>query len=52
MRTTILSSALCATLVSAFWFALTSSLTDMTRRDCQQGVERACLQLKKDGVQL
>lgn len=35
-----------------FWFALTSSLTDMIRRDCRAGVEQACLQLKADGVKV
>lgn len=52
MRTTLISATLCATLVAGFWYALTSGLTDMTRRDCSAGVERACLQLKKDGVRL
>lgn len=52
MRTILISGTLCATLTAAFWYALTSSLTDMTRSDCRAGVERACLQLKKDGVRL
>ena len=52
MRTTFIGATLCATLTAAFWYALTSTLTDMTRRDCQAGVEQACLQLQKDGVRL
>jgi len=50
MRTFLLTSALCATLAAGFWYALTSTLTDMTRRDCQLGHTAACLQLTKDGV--
>lgn len=50
MRTTITSLALCAGLTAGFWYALTTSLTDMTMRDCRAGVERACAELKRDGV--
>lgn len=50
MRSTLASAALWAAITCGFWFALTSSLTDMTRRGCQAGVEQACLQLKADGV--
>jgi hypothetical protein len=50
MRTFLASSALCLSLGAGFWFALTSSLTDMTRADCLAGVERACQQLMVDGV--
>ena len=32
---------------AGFWFALTSTLDDMTRRDCEYGVQAACEQLKK-----
>lgn len=52
MRTILIGGTLCATLTAAFWYGLTTTLTDMTQRDCQAGIERACLQLKKDGVQL
>lgn len=47
MRTFLASSALCLSLGAGFWFALTSSLTDMTRADCLSGVQRACAQLEK-----
>ncbi len=33
---------------TGFWFALTSTLDDMTRRDCElYNVQAACEQLKK-----
>ncbi len=51
MRTFLASTTLCLGLSAGFWFALTSSLTDMTKADCQAGVHRACDQLRKDGVQ-
>lgn len=50
MRTIIFSTLLCASLVAGFWYALTSTLTDMTRLDCEMGHTAACLQLTKDGV--
>jgi hypothetical protein len=36
---------------AGFFHALSSTLTDMTRRDCRLGVSAACLQLQRDGVQ-
>ena len=50
MRTFLTSTTLCLSLGAGFWFALTSSLTDMTRADCLAGVQRACDQLNQDGV--
>jgi len=32
--------------IISFW-ALSSTLTDMTRNDCQAGVQRACEELQK-----
>ena len=52
MRTTLISATLCATLLAGFWYALTSTLTDLTIRDCKAGALSACAQLKKDGVKL
>ena len=52
MQTTLISATLCAALAAGFWFALTSTLTDLTIRDCKAGVLSACAQLKKDGVKL
>lgn len=51
MRTFLTSSALCLSLSAGFWFALTSSLTDMTKADCLAGVQRACAQLNQEGAQ-
>ena len=50
MRTFLASTALCLSLGAGFWYALTSSLTDMTKTDCLAGVQRACDQLNRDGV--
>ena len=51
MRPFITSSILCLGLTAGFWFSLTSTLTDMTIKDCRAGVQRACDQLQKEGVQ-
>jgi hypothetical protein len=51
MRTILLGSTLCLGLTAGFWYSLTSTLTDMTIRDCRAGVQKACNQLQKDGVQ-
>jgi hypothetical protein len=34
-----------------FFYALSSTLTDLTRRDCSLGVPAACEQLQHAGVQ-
>lgn len=52
MRTFLASSTLCLALAAGFWYALTSTLTDLTIRDCKAGALSACAQLKKDGVKL
>jgi hypothetical protein len=51
MRTFLASTGLCLALSAGFWFALTSTLTDLTIRDCRAGVSQACEQLRRDGVQ-
>lgn len=51
MQTFLASSTLCLALGFGFWYALTTSLTDLTIRDCRAGIERACDQLRQDGVQ-
>jgi hypothetical protein len=51
MRTFLASTGLCLALSAGFWFALTSTLTDLTTRDCRAGVSQACEQLRRDGVQ-
>ena len=50
MRPFLDSSTLCLALGLGFWYALTSTLTDMTQRDCKAGVQRACDQLKREGA--
>lgn len=52
MRTFLASTLLCFGLGAGFWFALTSTLTDLTIRDCQAGMTQACEQLRRDGVEL
>lgn len=51
MRPFLASFTLCLALGLGFWYALTSTLTDMTQRDCKAGVQRACDQLQR-GVAL
>jgi hypothetical protein len=51
MRTFLASTGLCLALSAGFWFALTSTLTDLTIRDCRAGVSQACEQLRRDRVQ-
>lgn len=50
MRSFIALPLLWALLAVGFWYSLTSSLTDMTRRDCRAGGKLACQQLQNDGV--
>lgn len=52
MRQAIASTGLCCALAAGFWYALTTTLTDMTVADCQAGVTRACAQLQADGHQV
>lgn len=47
----LLAFSLCLSIGAGFWYALTSTLTDMTKADCLYGVQSACDQLKRDGVQ-
>jgi hypothetical protein len=49
MRTLFAYAGLWLTIGAGFWFALSSTMNDMTRRDCQLGSQRACIQLAKDG---
>lgn len=51
MRTFLASSTLCLALGVGFWYALSTSLANLTIRDCRAGVERACEQLRQSGVQ-
>lgn len=51
MRPKISASLLCLALSAGFWYSITSTLDDLTRRDCRAGVQRACDQLAKAGLQ-
>jgi|TARA_Y100000033_G_scaffold41536_1_gene42028 hypothetical protein len=42
----IVVAIFCVLLGGAFWYSLNSTLTDMTQRDCNAGVQRACDSLK------
>ena len=46
----LLTFTLCLSIGAGFWYALTSTLTDMTKADCRAGVKRACDQLNRDEV--
>lgn len=46
MRTFFTSTTLCLALMAGAWYCLTSTLNDMTRADCQAGVQRACDSLR------
>lgn len=50
MPTFLASFTLCLALCFGFWYALSTSLTDLTIRDCQAGVQSSCNQLRQDGV--
>ena len=42
----IVVAIFCVLLGGAFWYSLNSTLTDMTQRDCNAGVQKACDSLK------
>ncbi len=48
----LVSSVLCLSLVAGFYYALSSSLTQMTVTDWQVGILKACEQLERDGIKL
>tara|TARA_E500000331_G_scaffold315092_1_gene324869 strand:- start:3403 stop:3585 length:183 start_codon:yes stop_codon:yes gene_type:complete len=47
-----ISTLLCTALAAGFFYCLTSTLTDMTKRDCHYGVLKACQQLEADGIKM
>lgn len=51
MRATF-TTTLCLALAAGFWFCLTTTLDDMTRRDCLQGRQAACAQLQTAGLEV
>ena len=42
----IVIAIFCVLLGGAFWYSLNSTLTDMTQRDCNAGIQKACDSLK------
>ena len=42
----IVIAVFCVLLGGAFWYSLDSTLTDMTQRDCNAGIQKACDSLK------
>ena len=42
----IVIAVFCVLLGCAFWYSLDSTLTDMTQRDCNAGIQKACDSLK------
>jgi hypothetical protein len=51
MRATATATTLCLALAAGFFYCLTTTLDDMTRRDCQAGVQAACAQLQAAGLE-
>lgn len=45
-RNAVIFSIFGILLVGAFWYSLTSTLDQMTRRDCAAGIQRACKSLQ------
>jgi len=41
-RNAIIWFVFCVLLGGGFWYSLTTTLDDMTKRDCKAGVQRAC----------
>tara|TARA_Y100001963_G_scaffold93199_1_gene128310 strand:+ start:793 stop:978 length:186 start_codon:yes stop_codon:yes gene_type:complete len=47
MKNALLSISFFALIGGGFFYCLTTTLDDMTRRDCEYGVQAACEALKK-----
>jgi len=45
-RHIVLACVLAVLFGSAFWYSLTTTLDDITRRDCLAGMQKACMQLE------
>jgi len=41
-RNAIIWFVFCVLLGGGFWYSLTTTLDDMTKRDCKAGIQRAC----------
>tara|TARA_Y100000004_G_scaffold76194_1_gene85709 strand:+ start:576 stop:779 length:204 start_codon:yes stop_codon:yes gene_type:complete len=42
----IVIAVFCFLMGGAFWYSLNTTLTDMTQRDCNAGIQAACNSLK------
>lgn len=42
----IVIAVFCFLMGGAFWYSLDTTLTDMTQRDCNAGIQKACDSLK------
>ena len=42
----IVIAVFCFLIGGAFWYSLNTTLTDMTQRDCNAGIQKACDSLK------
>ena len=45
-RNAIITAACTLLLGGAFWYSITTTLDDMTQRDCNAGIQKACQALK------
>lgn len=45
-RNIVITSIFCVLLGGAFWFSLNSTLDQMTKRDCEAGIQKACNALR------
>jgi len=43
---TIITAVFCLLLGGAFWYSMTTTLDEMTQRDCNAGIQKACDALK------
>jgi hypothetical protein len=51
MRYFIPAAAFVIMICAGFFYALSSTLTEMTQQDCRSGIAAACRQLQQAGVQ-
>ena len=45
-RNTVVFAAFACLLAATGWYSLTTTLTEMTERDCEMGVQKACNALR------
>lgn len=47
MHERIVIAVFCVLFGGAFWYSMTTTLDDMTKRDCLAGVQKACTALEQ-----